>query len=48
MYNVLNAAGDHQLPAEDRDPGDKDHRQGDGEGICGNVSYRKTFQSIKP
>ena len=25
--------GDLQLPAEDRDPRDEDHRQGDGEGI---------------
>ena len=48
MYNVLNSAGDHQLPAEDWDPRNKDHRQGDGEGIRDNVSKCKTFYSIKP
>ena len=40
------APGDHKLPAEDRDPGDQDHRQGDGERLCGNVSYLKTFLAI--
>ena len=40
------APGDHQLPAEDWDPGDQDHRQGDGEGLCGNVSYLKTILAM--